>query len=110
MLLGAGDSFDGPANLMLQEGWTAMPSCLSGVHAGQDSRNKFIPQIRGGGGVPEPHSFHLGLTLSLAQGPQGWKGLLRRREDNFFPPGKHQLFVLWPPISMLLFGGKVYKV
>lgn len=88
----------------------AMPSCLSGIHVGQDSsRNKFTSQIRGGG-VPEPHSFHLGLTLSHCSGTPGLKGFAREKGRQFFCfvlfSEKHQLFVLWPPISMLLLEAK----
>lgn len=77
ILLGAGDSFDGPDRSHALRGMDsdgAMPSCLSGVHVRQDSsRNKFTPQIRGGVGrrVPELHSFHLGLLLSHYSGTQG---------------------------------------
>lgn len=68
---------------------------------------------RGGGGVvPEPHSFHLSLTLSHCSGTPGLEGFAREKGRQFFClfSEKHQLFVLWPSISMLLFGGKMYKV
>lgn len=58
MLLGAGDSVDGPDRshaLRRMDRDGAMPSCLSGVHAGQDSsRNKFVPQMGAGRGGRVP--------------------------------------------------------
>lgn len=84
----------------------SMPSCLPGVPAGQGKKQVYSKD----GSSTWASLLHQGLTLPLLR-DQGWRGFAwdEGAQDSSFSE-KHQLFDLWPPVSMLPLGGNVQGV